>query len=134
MVHLLMAAVALVVMVVGFNRVYCIHGINQAYLGLYKGLFDKAVVVSSSSGAYMAKPKFYFAKVKSLLEEYYETNLTPYCRSYTYTILGKGAGGTYTSFIAYADSIHTTFTVKINDMETRTKEAVFSIERSDLYE
>ncbi len=133
MVHMVLCALALVLVLTGFNRVYCIHGINQAYVGLYKGVFEEAVVTVNTSGQYLSKPMFYVPKARRLLASYYQTNLSAYCRSYTYTVLGKNQGRIgYLS--TYCDTIVTSFTAKISDVESKTKEAVFTIERSDFYE
>ena len=127
MVYFLLSALTLALVVTGFNRVYCYHGIDQAYLGLYKGLFEEAVVVMDGNGAYLPKPQFYLLRLRYLLEDYFEVNLTPYCRSYTYDVVGdKGR------ISLYANSVTVTFLAKINDLDSKRKEAVFSIERGDL--
>ena len=132
--YLLICGVVLVLLVTGFNRVYCIHGINQVYLGLYKGMFDEAVVVADESGNYLPSPLFYLPRIERLLKDYYAFNLPPYCRDYAYeitgTLVGKVVGGRF----KYADTVSTSFTAYINDVETRVKKAVFTIERSPIYE
>lgn len=134
MVHFLIAAVALVLLFTGFNRVYCIHGLNQVYLGLYKGMFDEAVVVADESGEYLPMPVFYLPRIEALLKEYYAETLPPYCRSYSYEVKGTLNGMPMGGRFKYADTITTTFSATISDLETRTKKAVFAVERSPLYE
>ena len=133
MTYFLLASLALVLVITGFNRVYCIHGINQAYLGLYKGLFDEAVVTVDNQGNYLERPKFYVLRVRYLLDGYFKTNLAPYCRSYSYTVLGL-QNGTWSPLLPYVDAVDLTFTAKINDLQTRSKRAVFTIERSPYYD
>ncbi len=132
--YILLSAVALVFLVTGFNRVYCIHGIDQVYLGLYKGMFDEAVVVVNGSGGYLSKPMFYLPRLESMLQEYYETSLPAYCRTYTFTVKGTTNGAQTILSRVYCDTVTTTFSAVINDFQTRTKKAVFTIERSPLYE
>ena len=134
MAHFLMCAVALVLLVTGFNRVYCIHGINQVYLGLYKGMFDEAVAVVDESGKYLHKPLFYLPRIQKLLQQYYSDCLTPYCRSYEYEVYGLLGGMRVGGSVKYADTVVTTFSASISDLETRSKKAVFAVERSPYYE
>ena len=129
MVYLLLSAVTLVLCVTGFIKVYCLHGIDQVYLGLYKGLFDEAVVVVDSKGEYLTKPKFYLLRVRTLLEEYFEVNLSPYCRYYTYTVTAEANA---IGLSLYSDYVHVAFTATINDIDSKHKEAVLTIERGDL--
>ena len=133
MTYFLLASLALVLVVTGFNRVYCIHGINQVYLGLYKGIFDEAVVTVDSQGMYLEKPKFYVLRIRYLLDDYFKTNLAPYCRSFSYTITGL-YNGTWGPLFPYVDAVDLRFEAKINDLETRSKRAVFTIERSPYYD
>ena len=132
--YLLMCAVVLALLVTGFNRVYCIHGINQVYLGLYKGIFDEAVVLVDEKGDYLAEPLFYIPRIQHLLKDYYAENLPPYCRKYDISFLAAYKGVRVGSQIKYADTIKTGFSAYINDVEKRNKTAVFHIERSSLYE
>ena len=134
MAHFLIGAIALVFLVTGFGRVYCIHGINQVYLGLYKGMFDAAVTLADDAGAYLSEPLFYIPRIQKLLQAYYRDCLTPYCRSYEYEVYGVLGGKRVGGSIKYADTVVTTFTATISDLETRTKKAVFAVERSPYYE
>ncbi|MBQ7249980.1 MAG: hypothetical protein IJS37_01340 [Bacilli bacterium] len=127
MAYLLLSAVTLVLVLTGFNKVYCIHGIDQVYLGLYKGLFDETVAVVDENGDYLPKPKFYVPKIRFLVNDYLKVNLTPYCRSYTHTVTVSGTDST-----DYGDRVVVAFTAKINDIDRKRKVAIFSIERGDL--
>ena len=130
MMHLLCAGMTLVLVLLGFHNAYCISGVHSAYLGLYKGVVEEAVVVVNDSGQYLGSPQFHIPYLRKLLSDDYAVNLAPYCRNYTYDVLRyDGPGGELT--IETSRHIELRFTAIINDFHTINKSARFQLWRTN---
>lgn len=126
MVYLFLSSLALVLVTTSFHYMYCLNGIEEAYLGLYKGVVEKAVVVSSTSGAYLSSPTFHLATLRKVLDEYLLVNLSPYCRSFDCVVasrLPRPTNDTSTKVVIQ-------ITISIDDIHDIEKTAHFSIWRT----
>ena len=129
MMHLLCAGMTMVLVVLGFHNAYCISGVHSAYLGLYKGIVEEAVIVTDKHGEYFNAPQFYLPYLKDLLTVYYRVNLAPYCREYRFDvtrldpIMGELTSKT-------SRHVELTFDATINDLHTIKKTAHFQIWRT----
>ena len=133
MTHLFLSGIALLLTLVGFHRVYCLNGVESAYLGLYKGLLEECVVVADRNGNYYGAPYFFLPKLEDRLEQYYRVNLAPYCREYEFVLrsLDPRAGAEGDDF---ARAVEIVFYVEIDDIIQKTRKAQFFIERTDNHE
>lgn len=129
--HLFVSVFVLVFTLLGFNRLYCLNGVNAAYLGLYKGLIEDCVVLASNSGGYLSAPLIYAPKLMNDLEDYYETNLAPYVKDYVFTCVSLD-GRVGRAGKDYWSSAKITFEAEIDDLLTVKKVAIFQIERTDV--
>ena len=86
MVEALFSFLLLAISVHGFLCCHCLLGVNTVYLGLYKGMFEKAVVVASSTGEYEPYPYFDMGELRREVEEYFALNLPKYTTSYGYEL------------------------------------------------
>ena len=137
MVELFYSALLLVFALFSFQNVYCVGGVQRAYLGLYKGIAEEAVVVAATEGEYAAKPLFYLPRLRENLRLYFQVNLKPYCLAYSYSCQSTlssplfPAEGPGLGEIPYANEIVISFSAKITDWKTVDKEAYFRIERTE---
>ena len=97
--------------------------IEMAYLGLYKGLMERCVLVADEEGEYRGMPVFYMPMVEEAVAAHFESNLAPYCQGYTHRVyqpwnLDMGI---------YARTVVVAFDAKVNDGMTVRKRAVFEI-------
>ena len=127
--YLFLSALVLLTLCTGFHSAYCRHGIEACYLGLYKGIVEEAVVVASErDGDYRPSPKIYLPRLGSLCRDYFQQNLTPYCRSYTFALIPRDTN-VYPAL--YTSKVTIVFTAKISDLESVEKTAQFSIWRTN---
>jgi len=125
MVYMFLSALALLCLCTGFHYSYCRHGIEECYFGLYKGIMEEGVVVASSGGGYLGLPLFSLSRLRYLLDDYFATNLSPYCRTYTFSVTDK-SGSTSPN----VRTVRVTFAAKIDDLNTISREAIFTIWRT----
>ena len=130
MMHLMLAGLAMLLATVSFHYAHCLSGINNAYLGLYKGVVEEAVVVADEDGEYRRMPVFYLPRLRTLLTEYFSVNLTPYCRRYVVTVTGQ-LGEHFHSYVSYTAHVIIDLEAKIDDIHTLRKIAQFDIVRSE---
>ena len=105
---------------------YASFGTQQAYLGLYKGILERHVVVLDASGSYLAKPYFDLDGLRQSLHVYFLNNLAPYCREYDYAVrVSADYGPEYPTAIEI--DLHTSYAHLWN----RSYSAYFSIERTN---
>ena len=124
MTHMFFAMVALLMLVTGFNQVYCRTGIESVYLGLYKGVVERSVAIAKEKENDLPQPMFYLPHLNAGLRDYFRKNLPPYCRSYTYTI------SEFNMIVPYSAQVTIRLNVKINDVSIIKKTAAFAITRS----
>ena len=86
MILIIYAAFAMVLGVSLGASAYASFGAQQAYLGLYKGIFERHVVVADYDGTYLAKPYFDMEGLRQSLHVYFLNNLSPYCSEYDYAL------------------------------------------------
>lgn len=129
MVYMFLSALALLCLCSGFHYSYCRHGIEECYLGLYKGVVEEAVVVAGMNGTYASIPQFYLPRLRYLLGEYFEAGLKPYCREYSTIVRAKEDA--FTDRV-YGSGVVITFTAKIDYLTNITRTARFSIRRTEL--
>lgn len=123
MVHMVLAGLAMVFLVTGFHYVYCFSGVQRAYLGLYKGIVEEAVVVADERGNYLSRPLIYMPRLEALLEDYLDTELRPYCRSYEYAVKQKGSA----IHAKAVNKVVITLNAVIDDVHRFEKSAIFAI-------
>lgn len=124
MVYLLFSCVVLCLVTVAWHDAYCLTGIESVYLGLYKGVLEEAVVLAKRRPGDIKQPTFYLPRLRSVLSVYFNENLTPYCREYTFSARGVTSGTDYSTQVTI------TFYARISDVREKTKTAYFRIERS----
>ena len=124
MFHYLFSGLALIATVFLFNQQYCMKGSMNAYFGLYRGAFDSSVISLSSTGEKIY-PYFELNELHSQLDRYFERNLKPYCRYYTYEINGSKYMSEFGPSKVVLD-----LSVKIDDFSSLNKSAVFEIRRN----
>ena len=127
MVYVFLSSIVLVLVCTSFHYLYCRNGIEEAYLGLFKGLIEEAVIVAGANGGYQTTPMIYLPRLNSLCNAYFNENLSPYCRNYNYSILCRDR-------ICRADVAHAiriTITAKIDDIHVVKRNADFTIRRTD---
>ena len=129
MTHMFLAGMTMLLVLIGFNQAYCISGIHTAYLGLYKGIVEESVVVANSGGNLYASPFIHIERLNALLETYYQVNLSPYCRSYRYT--AKAFDGAKETSATLTKTVRLTFVATISQAQHISKEAIFSVIRSN---
>ena len=129
MTYLFLSAVAMCMCVISFDYAYRLPNIESAYLGLYKGIVEEAVVPISSTGDYLMKPYFYLPKLHSAVGDYLEKNLSQYAR-YTYRVFRDPQDLTYAP-TGYANKVRITFTARLNDLRSVEKSAGFAIWRTN---
>lgn len=129
MVYMFLSALALLCLCTGFHYSYCRHGIEECYLGLYKGVVEEAVVVAGMNGSYASIPQFYLPRLRYLLGEYFEMALKPYCREYS--TFARTKEDTFGDRV-YGSGVIITFTAKIDYLTNITRTAHFSIRRTEL--
>ena len=129
MMHFLLSGLVMVLVTVGFNYAYGLSGVQNIYLGLYKGVVEEAVVVADTDGTYMV-PKFHLPRLRSEVERYFAVGLPNYCQSYEVTCYGYSKGR-YVTSITYSSKIRIVLDVTFSLERHRTKTAYFSIERSE---
>ena len=129
MTHLCIASIVLVLMVTGFRFVYCVSSVESAYLGLYKGLVERAVVVATQSGIYALKPMIYLPKLRADLQDYFEERLAPYCQEYSFS-LSNILPVSAVSLKNYSYGVSISFLAEIDDIHVKQKTAEFYIRRN----
>ena len=87
MFHYLFGTLFLIVTVVSFNQQYCLKGVLHAYYGLYKGVVERAVIAYAEHEQRFI-PYIDLDLLSWELEDYLEANMKPYCRSYSYDVVG----------------------------------------------
>ena len=127
MAYLFLSAVAMSMLLVGFEYSYCLPGIENAYLGLYKGIMERCVLLLSPEGYEYSTPRFSLNEVRKELDPYFRVHLKPYCREYSFKVasLEQPTIGDLTM------AIKVSFSARINDLSTINKEATFRIWRTD---
>lgn len=85
MFHYLFGSMFLIFTIMCFNQEYAHKGVLNAYLGLYKGVVESCVVAYTDTGT-ETTPYFNLTLVNQALSDYFEKNLSPYARSYTYSV------------------------------------------------
>lgn len=132
MIYLFLGGLAMCLVTVCFNYGYELSGIHTAYLGLYKGLLEEAVVVAESSGDPYAIPRFYLPRVNLLTTEYLDNALLPYCKGYSLACRGYSKGK-YLSSATYCTKVWISFLAETRIGKSVYKEAYFHIERSETW-
>ena len=93
MVEGLFSFLLLAISVHTFLSCHCLLGINTVYLGLYKGMFEKAVIVATEKGEYEAYPYFDMGLMDKEVKTYLAGNLPKYTSSYDYELLALRYAG-----------------------------------------
>ena len=86
MVESLFSFLLLAISVHAFLGCHCLLGVNTVYLGLYKGMFEKAVVVATPTGDYEPYPYFDMGELNEEVGDYFALNLPKYTTSYDYEL------------------------------------------------
>lgn len=126
MMHMIVAGIAMVFLINGFHFVYCFSGVQRAYLGLYKGIVEEATMVVNTSGGYLATPMIHIARLNTLLEDYFHTELDAYCRSYEYRV---SVPGTHLHVLS-SRKVVITLDVTLDDLHQFHKTAHFMVEEA----
>lgn len=130
MMHLFLSAVALCMTIVCFDYAYRLPNIETAYLGLYKGLVEKAVVVVDSHGDYLERPYFHLSLLSKAVDAHLKTNLAQYCPDYRYEVIRHPDDSEYAPS-GYANIVRIAFECDLNPIKHIRKNVSFTIWRTD---
>lgn len=124
MVNILFCGIFLVAALLGFGHTLNFGMSQRAYLGIYRGLIDKSVVVFDDKGTYLTAPFFDIPSLKTDLGNYFKANLNPYCMAYQYEVVPLSA------FEAIPTSIRIDLFIKVSPLFEKDYKAYFALERN----
>ena len=130
MIHLFLSSVAMCMAIVCFDYAYRLPNIETAYLGLYKGLVEKAVVVVDAHGDYLERPYFHLSLLNKAVGEHLRTNLLQYCPEYRYEVVRHPDDNAYAPD-GYANIVRIAFECDLNPIKHIRKSASFTLWRTD---
>lgn len=80
--NMLLWGIFLLYISLSFNYSYCLSGANRAFLGLYKGIPESAVVAYGEEGEDLAMPYFSKNLLEGACASYFQQALRGYVQSY----------------------------------------------------
>ena len=107
-----------------FNSAFAFSNVQTAYLGLYKGIVERNVLVTNDQGEYSGTPYFDLNGLREDLGLYFQSDLKPYCRDYDYVVTGASHNE-----YGYIDAVKIKLDVQITLTWQKDYTAVFAITR-----
>ena len=111
-----------------FLSCHAILGVNRAFLGIYKGVVEKSVIVAKSTGDYEAYPYFDLEELKEDVGEYFSLNIPKYA-PYEFEVTPLRFASV--SVGQRPIKVRITLVTRIMGATPIQKKAVFAIERSN---
>ena len=121
----LLIATLLLLGTMAFNASYAVSGTQSAYLGLYKGIVERNVLVVRDGDYYGKIPYFDLVGLQSDLDIYFHDNLSRCCRSYSFSLTGRER-----HYAGYIDAVRIELSVRMTLTWEKDYVAIFTIERN----
>lgn len=121
----LFIAILMLLGTMAFNVSFAVSGTQSAYLGLYKGIVERNVLVVRDGDRYGEIPYFDLVGLQGDLEIYFHDNLRNCCRSYSFSLTGKER-----HYAGYIDAVRIDLSVQLTMTWAKDYVAIFTIERN----